>query len=70
MNTDKTYWKRWAKAAVIRALRTFGQAGVAAIPVSAIVYQIDWKMILGIAATSAVLSIFTSLSGLPDVEVE
>lgn len=70
MKMNKEYWKKWTKAAIIRALRTFGQAGVASIPVTAIVYQIDWKMILGIAATSAILSIFTSLSGLPEVEVK
>ena len=64
-----TYWKRFWRAAIIRAVRTFAQALLAAIPVGIAINQIGWADALGIAATAAVLSILTSLATkLPEVD--
>lgn len=63
------YWKRFWKAAIVRAVRTFAQALVAAIPVGIAINQVGWADALGIAATAAVLSILTSLATkLPEVD--
>ena len=64
-----TYWKRFWRAAIIRAVRTFAQALIAVIPVGVAINQVGWADALGIAATAAVLSILTSLATkLPEVD--
>lgn len=66
-----TYWKNFWRAAVIRALRTFAQTLVAAIPVGISITQVGWPDVLGIAAMAAVLSVLTSLATkLPEVDDE
>jgi len=65
----ETYWKKFWRAAIIRAVRTFAQALIAVIPVGIAINQIGWADALGIAATAAVLSILTSLATkLPEVD--
>lgn len=67
MNTD--YWMKWGKAALIRALKTFGQTAASAIGVNAIgITDMDVLGILSIGLGGAFLSILTSLAGLPEVE--
>ena len=58
----------WFKAAAIRAVRTFAQAAIAMIPAGVTIEAIDWRVVLGTAALAAVLSILTSLAGLPEVD--
>lgn len=61
--------KKWFKAAGIRAIRTFAQAFVAMIPTTAVLLtQIDWVMCLSGAALAALLSLLTSVAGLPEVK--
>ena len=61
--------KKWLIAAGIRALKTFSQGRVTLIGADYInIIDIDWPTILGTAATMAVLSILTSLAGLPEVQ--
>ena len=62
--------KKWFIAAGIRALKTFAQTAVAMIPVAVTITQVDWTTVLGTAALSAVVSILTSVAGIPEVEVE
>lgn len=63
----KEFWK----AAAIRALKTFAQAMVAQIGAGSIgVVEFDWLGALSVAAMAAVLSIFTSLAGLPEVQLQ
>ena len=62
------YWQRWLKAAGIRAIRTFAQALIPLIPVGIAINAINWVDVLMIAAEAAVLSMITSLSGLPELE--
>lgn len=59
--------KEWFKAAGIRALKTFCQTAVSLITVGNMVTELDWASIIGISATAAVVSILTSIAGLPEV---
>ena len=61
-------WKKWLHAAGIRALRTFGQTLVALIPAAISITAVDWLTVLGTAALAAVVSLATSVAGLPEVE--
>lgn len=57
----------WLKAAGIRALKTFAQALIVLIPAGISITQIDWKLVLGMAAAEAFLSVLTSITGIPEV---
>lgn len=59
--------KKWFKAAGIRALKTVAQTAAAMIPVAVTVTAVDWLTVLGTAATAGILSLLTSLAGLPEV---
>ena len=61
---------KWWAAAGIRALRTFAQAAIATIGSSAVISQVDWRMVLSASALAAILSLLTSLAGLPEVDDE
>ena len=62
-------WKKWAIAALIRAVRTFAQSMVAMIGVGAAFNEIDWLKALSVSGVAFVLSILTSLAtGLPEAE--
>ena len=60
--------KAWWKAAGIRAAKTFCQSVVALLPAAVTISQVDWKTVLGTAALAAVVSLFTSIAGLPEVK--
>lgn len=60
--------KNWWKAAGIRAVKTFAQALIACIGTGAALLDIDWKYALSVAIVAAILSILTSLTGLPEVD--
>lgn len=64
----KRDWKRWAQAALIRALKTFAQTAAASITVGATMAEIDWLRVLSVSGVAFVLSILTSLGGLPEVD--
>ena len=64
--SDKT--KKWLKAAGVRAVKTVAQTAVAMIPVAATIQQVDWLTVLGTSALADVVSILTSLAGLPEVK--
>lgn len=59
---------RWWKAAGIRAIKTFFQTFVATIGTSALIEEVDWRIVLSAAGLAAVLSLATSLAGLPELE--
>ena len=66
------YWKNWLKSAGIRALRTLCQTAISAISVQTAgkfmgITDIDWLTVLSVAGLAAVLSMITSLGGLPEV---
>lgn len=64
MNWD---WKQWALAALVRAIKTFAQTFVSMIAVGAAFSEIDWMRALSVSGVAFVLSMFTSLAGLPEV---
>jgi len=61
---------KWLKAAGIRALKTFAQASIAAIGTAVAMGAVNWLMVASIAGLSAVLSILTSVAGLPEAPIE
>jgi hypothetical protein len=62
--------KKWFKAAVIRAVKTMAQTAVSLITVGNLITELDWISIISISATAGVVSILTSIAGLPEVESE
>ena len=62
--------KEWAKKAAIRAIKTMAQTAVAVIGTSTVVAAVDWKIVVSSAVVSGVVSILTSVSGIPEVESE
>ena len=61
-------WKKWIVAALIRAVKTFAQTFASMIVVGAAFSEIDWLHALSVSGIAFVLSILTSLAGLPEVE--
>ena len=62
--------KQWLKAAGIRALKTLAQTAVATIGTTALINEVDWIMVASASVLAAVLSILTSVAGLPEVKEE
>lgn len=68
---DKQYWLRWAKAAGVRALKTVAQTAVALIGTNAIgITEVNWVGVASGAALAGVVSLLTSLAGIPEVDME
>lgn len=63
MNINRTWWK----AAFVRALRTVAQTAVATIGTAALIERVNWLAVLSASALAGVLSLLTSLAGLPEV---
>lgn len=65
----KDYWIKWAKAAGIRAIKTVAQAAVALIGTNTFgITDVDWIAVASAAALAGVVSILTSVAGLPEVK--
>lgn len=62
--------KNWWKAAAIRALKTVAQTAIATIGTAALLESVNWLAVLSASALAGVLSLLTSLAGLPEVEDE
>lgn len=62
--------KEWAKKAAIRAVKTMAQTAVAVIGTSTVVAAVDWKIVVSSVVVSGVVSILTSVAGIPEVESE
>lgn len=60
-------WKSWIKAACVRAIKTVAQTAVATIGTSAFLSQVDWRMVISASILAGVLSLLTSVAGLPEV---
>lgn len=60
--------KKWGIAAGVRAIKTVAQTAVATIGVSAVLSDIDWMMVLSASILSGILSVLTSIAGLPEVD--
>lgn len=62
--------KKWAKAAVVRAVKTMAQTAVAVIGTGAVISAVDWKMVVSSAVVAGAVSLLTSVAGIPEVEGE
>ena len=60
--------KAWTKAAIIRAIKTIAQTAIATIGTSAVLETVDWKLVISASILSGILSILTSVKGLPEVD--
>jgi hypothetical protein len=60
--------KKWLKAAGIRAIKTVAQTAVATIGTSAVIGEVNWKMVLSASLLAGILSLLTSIAGLPEVK--
>ena len=58
----------WLKAAGIRALKTLAQTAVATIGTTALLTEVDWIVVASASALAAILSMLTSIAGLPEVK--
>ena len=61
-------FKKWAKAAGLRAIKTAAQTAVSTVGVSAIMSDVNWVAVASAALLSGVLSLLTSVAGLPEVD--
>lgn len=61
---------KWMKAAGIRAVKTAAQTAVAVIGTASIIEAVDWKLVVSASVISGVVSLLTSIAGLPEVESE
>ena len=61
-------WKKWIKAAGVRAIKTVAQTAVATIGTAAALGEVNWVMVASASALAGVLSLLTSVAGLPEVE--
>ena len=66
----KRNWKKLLLAALVRSVRTFAQAAIAAIGTTALLTEVNWGVVFSTAGMAAALSILTSLAGLPEVPEE
>lgn len=60
--------KKWAKAAAVRAVKTVAQTAVASIGAAAVLSEVDWIVVASASALAGVLSVLTSVAGLPEVK--
>lgn len=61
-------WKTWIKAAGIRAIKTVAQAAIATIGTSAVLGDVNWLMVASASVLAGILSLLTSVAGLPELE--
>lgn len=61
-------WKRWIAAAGVRAVKTCAQTAAATIGTSMVLSEVDWRVVLSASVLAGILSLLTSLAGLPEVE--
>lgn len=62
--------KTWIKAAAVRAVKTVAQTAVAMIGTCVVISEVNWVMVVSASALSGVLSLLTSIAGLPEVKEE
>ena len=64
----KEKFLKWLKAAGIRAVKTVAETMIATIGTSAVISQVDWKLVISASVLSGLLSLLISVKGLPEVK--
>lgn len=65
--SKKARWREWLYYAAIRAIKTFAQAFIACLPTTAVtIGQVDWLFAVSTATVAAILSLATSVAGIPE----
>jgi hypothetical protein len=67
---NMTNWKTWGRAAGIRAVKTVAQTAIATIGTSAVLGDVNWTMVISASVLAGVLSLLTSVAGLPECKEE
>ena len=62
--------KKWFKAAGIRAIKTVAQTAIATIGTSAVLNEVNWTMVISASVLAGILSLLTSIAGLPELKEE
>ena len=62
--------RKWIKASAVRAVKTMAQTAVATIGTSAVMGDVNWVMVASASVLSGIISILTSVAGIPEVEGE
>lgn len=69
LKMKKTNIKKWLVAAAVRAIKTVAQTAVATIGVSAVMSEVDWIAVGSTSLLAGILSLLTSVTGLPEVKL-
>lgn len=67
---DKKYWTEWLYAARNRAVKTMAQTAVGLIGTSLVITDVDWKVLLSATLLAGIVSLLTSVAGIPEVQPE
>lgn len=62
-------WKKWFKAAAVRALKTVAQTAIATIGTTALLTEVNWLVVLSASALAGILSLLTSIAGIPEENI-
>ncbi|MEY8355271.1 holin [Lachnospiraceae bacterium 54-53] len=65
---NKEYLTKWVKAAGVRAVKTMAQTAIATIGTTAVMSGVDWIMVGSATALAGILSVLTSVAGLPELK--
>lgn len=63
-------WKKWIKAAGVRAIKTVAQTAIATIGTTAVMAEVNWILVGSASLLAGILSLLTSVAGLPEVKEE
>ena len=63
-------FKKWLKCAGIRAIKTVAQTEIATIGTSTVISEVDWRIVISASLLAGILSMLTSIAGLPEVKEE
>lgn len=61
-------FKKWLKCAGIRAIKTVAQTAIATIGTSTVISEVDWRIVISASLLAGILSMLTSIAGLPEVK--